>query len=445
MRSVLKLKAAVWLAITLCGATVGMAQDVNARAAEDIKAFFSKFEEADKLFDQKKFAEAAPALAASHELYLRAERRDSEIGRLNMSIAPGKFLALRHYGYGFGSNASLTEAPTGNIEGSAAGLHAAMTHMWQDAAILGGADKFPLAGAFSDPSLVEMSEENLNSVVRTLYGPVSIFKLPVPDNEWRDVVLWSRRARLIMEFALQKYPEWKTGTREWSQDNNKLQHTGNEALEDVKAKLAEAEAEYAKLASDFKKAAPRRAKEWIDLTIEDLAKAIAGAKKDGWVAWPLARDLFITKDYLADRRKALAPMYAAEGKTMPDDATKPIEDKIAALKSAMEEGASKWKIPSNKPHNATIEAKAAASIKERFAGATILKTAMDGSEWIITKNDLDIPKYRSLGVLVLTKIPGQSLPWLVFCYFRQTYAGGGTYSSGGTIEAPSDVRFQSGS
>jgi hypothetical protein len=47
-------------------------------------------------------------------------------------------------------------------------------------------------------------------------------------------------------------------------------------------------------------------------------------------------------------------------------------------------------------------------------------------------------------VLVLAKIPGQSQPWLIFSYLRQTYTGGGTYSSGGTVEAPSDVRMQSG-
>jgi hypothetical protein len=319
-----------------------------------------------------------------------------------------------------------------------------MTGMWQDAAILSGADKAPFSGALNDPPIVEVTEEQLNRVVSSLYGPVSTFKLPVRDDEWRDVVLWSRRALLMVEYALQKYPEWKTGTREWSNDNNKLQHTGNEALADIKAKLAEAEPEYAKLTSDFKNAAPKRVKDWLGYKIEDLDKAIAGAKKNGWVEWTLARDIFITKDYVSGLRNAVAPMYAEEGKAMPADAMKPIEDKVAALKSAMSEGATKWKMPSGKPHNATIEAKAAASVKSRFPGATILKTAMDGSEWIITKNDLGIPRYRSLGVLVLAKIPGQSSPWLVFAYFRQTYTGGGTYSSGGTVEPPSDIRFQAG-
>lgn len=432
----------MWVVFGLCIATFASAQQgSNTRATEDMKSFVARFEEADTLFNQKKYAEAAVALSASHELYQRADRRDSDSGRMNITIQPGKFSALRYFGYGFGSNASLTEAPTGAVDGSADGLHSAMLGMWQDAAILAGAKMFPRAGAFSDPSMVEMTEENLDSVVSSLYGPVSTFKLPVPDEEWRDVMLWSRRAKLIVEFALEKYPEWKTGTREWSQDNNKLQHSGNEALADIKAKLSEAEPEYAKLRSDFMNAAPKRAKEWLEIICGNLDGAIAGAKKNGWVDWVLARDLFITKDFLSEKRKNLALLYTQEGKQMPDDALKPIEERVASLKSAMNDGAAKWKTPADKVQNATIENKVASSVKARFQGATVIKTAMDSNEWIIAKNDIGIPEHRSIGVLTLVKIPGQTHAWLIFSYLRQTYAGGGTYSSSGTVQSPSNIRF----
>jgi hypothetical protein len=441
MKSSLKRFSAVVLLFAVCNALMALAQDYNPKAIEDFKAFVAKSEEGDKLFNQKQYAEAATTLAAAHELYERGNRRQPDAARMDISIKPGQFPALRYYGYGFGSNPSLSETPAGAITGSVAGLQSAMGDMWQDAAILGGMDKFPRA-AFSDAPLVEVSEEELNSLAETLYGPVSRLKLPVPDREWRDVVLWSRRAQLVIEYILQKYPQWKTGTRQWGSFGGSFQHTGNEFLADIKAKLAEAEPEYAKIVSDAKNAAPKGAKDWIGYKIEDIDKAIASVKKAGWVEWTLARDLYITKDYVSDIRKSVAKMYANDGKEMPADALKPLEDKVAALKSAMNEGATKWKFPTGKPHNATIEAKAAASVKSRFPGATILKTGMDGSEWIITKNDLGIPRYRSLGVLVLAKIPGQSSPWLVFGYFRQTYTGGGTYSSGGTFEAPSDIRFE---
>ena len=438
------------LRLSLTGALVTIAyasfasapQGSNARALEDMKNFVGKVEEADTLFNQKKYGEAATALAAAHELYGRGERRDADSGQMAVTIQPGKFPALRYYGYGFGENPSLTEANAGVINGTAYGLHMAALGMWQDAAILSGADSFPQAGALSDPSMVEMSEENLNYTVSSLYGPVSALKLPVPDERWRDVVLWSRRAKLIVTFALEKYPAWKTGTREWSQDNAKLQHTGNEALADLNAKLSEGEAEYNKLKADFQKAAPEQVVNWMKTICSRLDEAIDGAKTNGWVDWALVSDIFISKNFVAEKRKQLAPIYAEEGKQMPADATKPIEDRIAALVSAMNSGATKWKMPSDKAKNAGIEAKVAASVKARFSGATVVKTMMDSNEWVIAKNDLGIPIHRNIGVLTLLKIPGQTHAWLVFSYYRQTYAGGGTYSSTGTVQIPSNVRFQ---
>jgi hypothetical protein len=444
MKNALKRFAPVLFVLALF---VGMAtaQDrYSPRAMEDIKSFLAKAEEGDGLFNQKKYAQAAAALAAAQESYLRAQRREAEIGYYKISLKPGTFPALRYYGYGFGPNPNLEEKPTGAIEGSAANLQSVVTEMWQDAAILGGLDKFPVAGALSEPPMVEMSEESLNSVMESLFGPVSRFTLPVPDREWGEVVFCSRRALLVMEYALEKYPQWKTGTHEWGKVGDSFQHTGNAALADVKAKLAEAEPEYAKIVSDAKNAAPSGAKDWIGYKVDDINNAIAGVKKNGYMQWGLARDIFITKDYVSGIRKSVASMYEKDGKSMPADALKPLEDKIAELKSAIDQGASRWKFPSGNAHNPTIEAKVAASLKSRFPGATVLKTALDSSEWIITKNELDIPRYRSLGVLALVKIPGQSQPWQIFGYYRQTYTGGGTYSSGGSVEPPSDVRIQSG-
>ena len=128
---------------------------------------------------------------------------------------------------------------------------------------------------------------------------------------------------------------------------------------------------------------------------------------------------------------------------MPADALKPLEEKVASLKSAMTSSASKWKFPGGKK-NAALEAKVTAAVKSKIPGATILKSALDTGEWIITKNDLGIPSYRSMGVLVLAKVPGQTQPWLFFGYVRQTYAGGGTYNSGGTVGDPADIRIQAG-
>jgi hypothetical protein len=432
------------LALRAAGAA-RVQENINPRAVEDLKVFLQKFEEGDTLFNQKKYADAAAALAAGHASYQRAERRDSSSGSYKISLKAGTYPALRYYGYGFGSIASLDLSVTDAIEGSAAGLHSALIYMWQDASILGNLDKAPLAGALNDPPLVELSEDQLNSIVSTIYGPVSLLELPVKDDEWTDVVLWSRRAQLIVEYALQKYPEWKSSKRPWSRSNKNLDATGDEALADIKAKLAEGEPEYKKLVTDFKNAEPKGVADTLKEELDALNKHIAGVKSNGWLDWVAARDLFITKDYVDVKKKRFVPLYTNEGKTMPADKLKPLEDKVAELKSAVEQNASRWKFPAGKPRDAAIEARAAAGVKAKFPGATVLKTALDEADWRILKNDLGIPRYRTKDVLVLVQIPGQKHPWLIMGGFDQTYSGGGTFNSGGTFAPPyTQVRIQSG-
>lgn len=103
-----------------------------------------------------------------------------------------------------------------------------------------------------------------------------------------------------------------------------------------------------------------------------------------------------------------------------------------------------WKFPAGKPHDAAIETRAREGVKAKFPGATILKSALDGTDWRIVKNDIGLPRYRTRDVLVLVQIPGQKWPWLIRGSFDQSYSGGGTYNSGGTFAPPySQVRLQS--
>jgi hypothetical protein len=315
--------------------------------------------------------------------------------------------------------------------------------MWQDASILGNLEKGPLAGALNDPPLVDLDEEQLESMVGSIYGPVSLFDLPVKDDEWQGVVLQSRRAKLIVEHVLGKYPNWKTTKRSWSRNNNNHNATGDEALADINKKLNEAEPEYKKLVADFKKAEPKGVAETLQEEVDKLTRAIAGVKSNGWVEWVDARDLFITNDYVAEKRKRFVPLYTNEGKEMPADKLKPLEEKAAELKSVMLQSAPRWKFPAGKSHDAAVEARAAAAVKAKFPGASILKTALDEPDWIVLKNDLGIPRVRKRAVLVLTQIPGQKLPWLIFGYLEQTYSGGGTFNPGGTFGPPfNQIRIQ---
>lgn len=432
MKSIPILSCAV---IVFCTFTA-QAQEINPRAKEDLQAFMKKAEEGDTLFNQKKYAEAAVALAAAHASYQRADRRDTSASGMELTLQPQSFPAIRYYGYGMGPNGSLSVGPTGAIKTIAGNLHNAANEMWMDACILSDAAQMPLAGAFNDPPMVELTEEQHQAHADMLYGHVKRFELPVPDDEWRQVVLWSRRALLILEPALQKYPAWKT-------DPNR---TGDAALADIKAKLAEAEPEYQKVTSDFKKAEPAGFASTVSEELKKLNNAIAGVKRNGWLDWVMARDLFITKDYFAEMRPSLISMYTHEGKAMPADKLKPIDDKIAELKRTVEQTAPRWRFPTGKPHNAAIETKARNGVKAKFPGATIIKTALDGTGWGIAKNDFGLPRYRTLDVLVLVKIPGQKWPWLILGSYVQTYTGGGTYDSGGSFAPPySVVRIQSAS
>lgn len=410
---------------------------LNPRAKEDLDAFVKQVEAGDTLFNQKKYAEAATALAAAHDLYQRAERRDGDIRGVEITLKPQTFPAMRYYGYGMESNGGFTEEVTGAIKASAMSLHTEAILMWRDAAILSNADKGPLSYAFSDPPLEELSEERLLTVIELLYDPIRTAKLPVPDNEWRDVALAGRHAQLIMEHLLQKYPAWRTDKINWIG-----QPTGDEVLADIKKKLAEAEPEYQKVLGDFKKSEPAGFADEMHEAVDTLDKAIAGVKRNGWLDWTLARDLYLDKTYLSKRRERFVQIYTAEGKTLPEGQLKPLEDKIAALKSAVDASASRWHFPTGLTHDAAIETRAKNAVKARFPGATILNSALDGTDWTIQKNDLGLPRYRERDVLVLAKLPGQQKPWLIEGSYQQDYAGGGTYNTGGSFGQYSQVRIQ---
>ncbi|MBV9468052.1 MAG: hypothetical protein JO316_01355 [Abitibacteriaceae bacterium] len=407
---------------------------INPRAKEDLDAFMKKFEEGDSLFNQKKYAEAAAALAAAQESYQRAERRDDSIRGFEFTLQPQTFPALRYYGYGMAPNHDLKENASGAIKDTASVLHCVANTMWRDASILSDAAKVPY-GIDNEPQ--ELTEEDFLQVVEFLYDPIKQAKLPVPDDEWRDVVQAGRRVQLILEHLLQKYPAWRTNKINWVG-----QPTGDEVLVDIKKKLAEAEPEYQKVVGDFKKAEPAGFADDMREEVGTLDKAIAGVKRNGWLDWILARDLYLDKDYLSKRRERFAHLYTAEGKNLPDGKLKPLEDKIAALQKAMDENASRWHFPVGQTHDAAIETRAKNAVKAKFPGATILNSALDGTDWTIQKNDLGLPRYRERDVLVLTKMPGQKGLWLIEGSYVQDYAGGGTYNAGGTFGQYSQVRIQ---
>lgn len=176
-------------AVALHSTLMVRAQD-NSRAKDELNAFVKKVEEGDTLFKQKKYADAAAALAAAHALYQRAGRRDSSAGYTRFTVEPQTFPAMRFYGYMKGPEGSLKGEMADAITETVAVLHNAALEMWRDASILSNAATGPLSTAFSDPPMEDLTEERLLSIAEELYREIEDSSCRCPTEN--GAMWWSR-------------------------------------------------------------------------------------------------------------------------------------------------------------------------------------------------------------------------------------------------------------
>lgn len=413
-------------AVALFGTLLVHAQDnANSRAQDELNAFVKKTEEGDALFNQKKYAEATSALAAAHALYLRANRRDENIGRSWLTIAPQTFPALRFYGYIEGLEGNLKGEMADPIKATAAVLHNASLVMWRDASILSNADKGPLSYAFSDPPMDELTEERLLSVAEELYGKIKRVELPVPDREWYEVVVAGRRAQLIVEHLLQKYPAWRRNQINWIG-----QPTGSEVLADIKKKLTEAESEYKQLVAtpvvkDCNSDAVTR------VHLEDLEKT----RREAESFRPGLRGYYVSE--LSDRKNiyleaALSPSTRKEwlGR-MGEDFVKCLEPALDGLTAVARKTLPGYTGPQGYTLGTPAEKKALLSAINDLAQAKVLKVGIDEANWLIDKNSLGIPTTRYKHGVVWAQYPNSDDGFcrIFWVNIKQEYAGGGTYGA----------------
>lgn len=410
--------------VVLPGTLMVRAQD-NSRAKEELNAFVKKVEEGDTLFKQKNYAEAAAALAAAHALYQRANRRDENIGGSWLTIAPQTFPALRFYGYIKGPDGSLKDEMSDEIKPTAAFFHNASMVMWRDASILSNAAQGPLAIAFSDPPMDELTEDRLLSVADELYGIVRRIELPVPDREWRDVVVAGRHAQLIMEHLLQKYPAWRSKEINWIG-----QPTGNQVLADIKKKLAEAEQEFKQLvATPVVKDCSSDAVTNVHLT--DLEKT----RKEAEEFSPGSRDYYVST--LSDRKNlyleaALSPSARKEwlGK-WPADFVKCLEPALEGLAAVARKTLPGYTGPQGYTFGTPAEKNALLSAVNDIAQAKVLKVGIQEANWLIDKNSLGIPTARYKHGVIWAQYPNRDDGFcrIFWVNLKQDYAGGGTYAA----------------
>ena len=413
-------------AVALFGTLPVRAQNnANSRAQDELNAFVKKAEEGDALFNQKKYAEAASALAAAHALYQRANRRDENIGGSWLTIAPQTFPALRFYGYIEGLEGKLKGEMADPIKETAAVLHNASLVMWRDASILSNADTGPLSYALSDPPMEELTEERLLSVADDLYGKIKRVELPVPDREWYEVVVAGRRAQLIVEHLLQKYPAWRTNQINWVG-----QPTGNEVLADIKKKLTEAESEYKQLVAtpvvkDCNSDAVTR------VHLEDLAKTRNEAEnfRQG------SRDYYVSE--LSDRKNiyleaALSPSKRKEWLgPAGEDFVKCLEPALDGLAAVARKTLPGYTGPQGYTLGTPAEKKALLSAINDLAQAKVLKVGIDEASWLIDKNSLGIPTARYKHGVIWAHYPNTDDGFcrILWVNIKQDYAGGGTYGA----------------
>ena len=416
--------------------------EIQPKALADLEIFGDKTSEGIKAFGQKKYAEAAALLAEGNAAYQRAARRDNNIEQLTLTTDGDP--AFTYYGYhrDYNGNFALGITDKGQLQGSVGSFVRAANTLWQDAAILGGADKFPLGGSsglYGDPTMVVNDQDHLDSAIRSLLqGPASA-TLPVRDEEWEGVVLRSRRAKLIVEYALQKYPAWKTEELQWK-DGEML--TGDAILADLNARLAAAEPEWKDAATHLEAAEPNGFGAGLQADLENLDGVLKGINRDGYLPWDYFNPLFNTKDFVSQRRKIYAQSWTNQGKTMPAAKFKPLEDKVAAIEAAAAKNAARLAFPTGKPHDAAIEARVKSAMKSIFPNATVLKIALESDGWGIVKDEAQLPQYRQRAVLVLLKKPGEKWAWLISGNYIQDYAGGGTYNSAGKFMLGISARLQ---
>jgi hypothetical protein len=412
-------------AVALHSTLMVRAQDANSRAKEELNAFVKKAEEGDTLFQQKKYADAAAALAAGHALYQRANRRDENIGGSWLTIAPQTFPAMRFYGYLKGPEGSLKGEMADPIKETVAVLHNATIEMWRDASILSNAATGPLATAFSDPPLEDLTEERLLSLAEELYREIRRVELPVPDREWRDVVVAGRHAQLIIEHFLQKYPAWRRNQINWIG-----QPTGNEVLADIKKKLAEAEPEYkALVATPVVKDCNSDAV--INVHLTDLEKT----RKEAEEFRPGLRDYYVST--LSDRKNlyleaALSPSRRKEWLGgWPEDFVNCLNPALDGLAAVARKTLPGYTGPAGYALGTPAEKNAIRGAIDDIAQAKVLKVGIKEANWLIEKNDLGIPTARYKHGVIWAQYPNRDDGFcrVLWVNIKQDYAGGGTYGA----------------
>lgn len=427
---------------SVSGVALGQAQEINARAREDAQSGIAKAKEADKFFLDKKWSDATAAFAESNKLLKSAAKRDDKAGAIEVIINEASFPGAMTYGYAdeLANGGNILPGGTG-IKLSVTDLRHMLGSMGADAGFLSGSRKFAWD---EDSEAAEISQDTWDIFYERASRNVMKIELPVRDDQWLSVLKTLKRSLLFLDAAGQLQPELlNKKDQDFSLKAGDESRTLADVIAEAKDKLKEAEPEWQKVAQAAANAVPKDFETTLNLDLEALDEQLKKVSETGFLPGSFARDVYLTKDYLTQRRKMYQKFYDEAGKAMPADALKPLENKAAQIKSVIDKNAPRWSFPTDKPHDATIETRVKSLLKAQYPGATIVKIALATPGWTIHKDTAQMPTDRARALWVLMQFPGEKWLRCAIVDYIQDYAGGDTYESAGQLGfGLRDVRFQ---
>lgn len=447
-------------ALTLLNIAVGLPQvsahaalpqqkaAVDSPAMTDLKAAVLAGEIADKLFLEKKWAEALNSFNAAEAKFATAIKRDPDMERLNVTWKPTSLPAAGKYGYiqtvktipGLRaiehSNAPIRENGMAVYE-----LRSMLNDMRTDALVFSGK-----AIPFVDDGDHQTDEVDVELLGRHAANLGVKLDLPLPDDQWEGAIALLNRAVLRLEYVLAQNPKWKMKEmREWGAIGKK-DPTGNEALEIVRAKLKEAQSEVDKANGRLAKIVPSGVTVTLDRISENLNTILERVKTGSYYDVDdagLVGGATRAAEF-KQHRKYFAEEYAKEGKTMPDDIMKPWEDKIAEVNAMLDKKASGYTFETKTPALPMITETVRKAIVQKYPGAQVVRAGVRGSGWNVYRTDLGILTGRGREGSVLYKLPGEKWYREQLFTYVQDNTGGDSYSPNGRVGLGNLLRFESG-
>jgi hypothetical protein len=376
-------------------------------------AIYQRTLEADRLFGESKYAEAQPIYADGLKRLVDTVKRDPNVRYYEFTVKPRELPIARSLDLDV---EEITKLGT-----------VSMTVL-RFAEVLEGMQSHALQVLGKDPNWDDAL------ILDRAVGVVLGINPPVPDAQALPATVRLRLAIDKLEALFKRNSKLKSeqlrGTR------------ADAALADAKAKITQLSAQADGAKDKLAATPPDAVKLTLEVEMNNLARVEEALNAAGFLDdMRFERHIASPDKWLAKLAATIKQAYDAEGKTMPADVLKPVQDRTAALRKLAISKAATWKWPAVTP-NPAITNKVKAQLTKNIPGLKVLKIGMQDAGWEINKNDVGIPEDRYVMGFVLYQMPGESLPRCSSFIYREQYAGGGTYTPAKGASSYPGTRWQ---